>query len=169
MVSFTKGSLSFTNRGLITPNTNVPATLSEFENVFASGMSVRRRELFKGYQTYLTHLQAILGNAPFIQWVDGSFTTLTPNPKDIDVVSFVGFDVVARCEPQLKALKYPHSLDFGVDAYIVRVYPADHRHYPQYTGDRAYWMSQFDKTERNRRGIISPKGFLELSFPQISV
>ncbi|MGJ1534902.1 DUF6932 family protein [Sphingobacterium multivorum] len=51
---------------------------------------------------------------------------------------------------------------FGLDAYIVKVYPRTHTKYPLYIGDEMYWMDKFDKNKRNRNGVKVPKGFVEI-------
>jgi len=80
-------------------------------------------------------------------------------------VSFVSYKELAYDVHKLDNFKYPFSINnFGVDAYIVLVYPEDHKNYPLYISDRLYWMELFDKTKRNRSGIKNPKGFLELNF-----
>ncbi|KAB7732505.1 hypothetical protein F5984_00655 [Rudanella paleaurantiibacter] len=156
--------LTFNNRGLLVPNYNLPSTVDEMEEMFVRDIdSHARRDLFENYKTYLNILSEVVGHTPFVQWVDGSFTTRKPEPSDIDIVSFIPFDVVENVESALQPLKYPQSLSFGIDAYIVKVYPSDHRLAALYYGDRAYWMDKFDKTPRNRRGVIYPKGFLELT------
>nr|WP_293838490.1 hypothetical protein [uncultured Arsenicibacter sp.] len=151
-------------RGLITPNYNIPATMTELENLFVKGPeSPKRYQLFDCYKRYTESLATILAGDHFVQWVDGSFTTREPNPGDIDVVSFINFDSVERSAKELQSFKYPDSLLHGVDAYIVKVYPKDHRLFALYAGDRAYWMDKFSKTTRNKRGIVYPKGFLEIT------
>ncbi len=148
------------------PATIIPSSLDELETEFVRKIATEKRQrLYNGYLTYLTQLKQIIGNKPFKQWVDGSFSTLTLNPGDIDIVSFVNFETVDEFDKALRPLRFPASLQLGIDAYIVRVYPPDHNLFALYDGDRAYWMDRFDKMERNRRGVIHQKGFIELTFP----
>lgn len=64
---------------------------------------------------------------------------------------------------KLSDFKYPNSLTkFGLDAYLVKVYPREHKLYPLFVGDQMYWMDFFDKNRRNSRGIRVPKGFIDL-------
>lgn len=159
--------LTFNRRGLLVPNYNLPSSLAELESVFVRQIGTpERQRLFDGYPEYLAALGQVLAGESFVQWVNGSFTTREPCPRDVDVVNFVSFDVVGRHREPLQALKYPASVErFGVDAYLVSVFPPSHRLYALYVGDRAYWIDKFDKTERTRRGVVHPKGFLELIFP----
>ncbi|UFH54044.1 DUF6932 family protein [Spirosoma sp. KNUC1025] len=155
--------LELNSRGLIIPDYNVPSTVDELASVFVWNIPTRqRKELFSKYIDYMLEMYDILGDTPFIQWIDGSFTTTNASPNDIDIVTFVNFDVATRLENELAQFKYPLSLSYGMDAYIVRVFPPEHRSFALYVGDRAYWLDKFSKTERNRRGIVYRKGFIEL-------
>jgi hypothetical protein len=65
----------------------------------------------------------------------------------------------------LQSFKYPASeINFQVDAYIVAVYPIQHKKYYLYQHDSAYWMDQFDTTRRNKNGNRLSKGFLEINY-----
>jgi hypothetical protein len=64
---------------------------------------------------------------------------------------------------RLSDYKYPASLNhFGVDAYIVKAYPYEHKNHLLYLSDKAYWINHFNQTRRNRIGNKLPKGFLEI-------
>jgi hypothetical protein len=155
--------IELNHRGLIIPDYNVPASIEELATVFVWNMPTgQRTELFSRYIDYMKAIYAVSKDLSFIQWIDGSFTTAYPKPNDIDIVTFINFDVADRLEKELTAFKYPASLQYGMDAYIVRVYPPEHRSFALYVGDRAYWLDRFSKTERNRRGIVHRKGFVEL-------
>lgn len=155
--------IELNQRGLLIPDYNIPATILELATIFVWNMPVSQRQtLFNKYLDYMTSMYDLLDDLPFIQWIDGSFTTTDANPRDIDIVTFINFDVVNRLDSELVQFKYPASLSFGMDAYIVRVFPPDHRSFALYAGDRAYWLERFSRTERNRRGVIHKKGFLEL-------
>ena len=156
--------IQFNHLGLLVPDCNIPSTIQELVTVFVRSKPTHQRtELFVKYIDYMTTMYALLENVSFIQWIDGSFTTTDANPRDIDIVTFVNFDVVTRLDSELTQFKYPASLSFGMDAYIVRVFPPDHRSFALYAGDRAYWLERFSRTERNRRGVVHKKGFLELT------
>jgi len=100
-----------------------------------------------------------------LQWVDGSFISKKPEPNDIDVISFISYRELIEDKYKLDNFKYPSPLtNCCVDAYIVLVYPPEHKNYPLYIGDRLYWMDVFDKTKTSRNGSKHPKGFLELNF-----
>lgn len=112
----------------------------------------------------MSDLCVCLGDVHFVQWVDGSFTTTEQHPGDIDIVTFLNVDVIDKLGAALNPFKYPESLRYGMDAYLVRIFPPVHRLFALYVGDRAYWLDRFTRTERNRRGIVHRKGFLELLY-----
>ncbi|RYD83002.1 MAG: hypothetical protein EOP53_02100 [Sphingobacteriales bacterium] len=158
--------LVFTARGHLIPNLNIRASVDEiklnFVDTFATG---KRQELFEKYKEYSEELKKVVAQDELLQWIDGSFVTKDNSPGDIDMVTFLPFEVVEKQEKALENFKYPLSLNnFGVDAYIVKTYPNNHPKYALYISDRAYWMEQFDKTKRNRAGNRYPKGFLEVFF-----
>ena len=151
------------SRGLVVPSSNIRSTLQELATVFVRNTpTVQRKELFNRYIQYMDALYSIFDDVPFVQWIDGSFTTTVPRPNDIDIVTFVNFDLVDKLNEVLTSFKYPVSLNYGMDAYIVRVFPDNHRLFALYRGDWHYWFDRFSKTERNRRGNSYSKGFIEL-------
>lgn len=157
--------IELNQKGLIVPDYNVSSTVLELSTVFVKDRATpQRTALFDGYLNYTEDLCACLGDTPFTQWVDGSFTTAAHHPHDIDIVTFLNFDVVDKLGTALNRFRYPESLRYGMDAYLVRVFPPEHHLLPLYVGDRAYWLDRFTKTERNRRGIVYRKGFLELIY-----
>jgi hypothetical protein len=155
--------IEFNGRGHIVPFLRVQSTLREFETVFVKTIhSDQRTRLFDGYCRYLEDLTKITGNG-HIQWINGGFTTRSTNPGDIDIVTFLDYNIVHQHVQTLQAFIYPESLEeYGIDAYIVTVYPDNHRYIAQTLADRAYWMNQFDSTKPNRRGNIYHKGYLEI-------
>ena len=98
------------------------------------------------------------------QWVNGSFVTKKNNPGDIDLVTFLDTNSIQELGSKLDNFKYPNSeILFSVDAYIVEVYPENHKYRYLYLSDKAYWMDRFTKTRRVRGNRLS-KGFLEITF-----
>ena len=97
------------------------------------------------------------------QWIDGSFVTKKQEPGDIDLVTFIDFSVAEKLGDDLKDFKYPLSeIVFGVDAYLVKIYPPGHQLHQLYVSDSAYWLHHFTQTRRNRIGNKQHKGFLEI-------
>ena len=102
----------------------------------------------------------------FRQWVNGSFVTKKFNPRDIDIVTFIPFEVYGKLKKEIEAKFTMKEAEkhYGVDAYTIRVYPADHKYYSATESDMAYWRQQFSKTKFNRAKKHYPKGFIELNF-----
>jgi hypothetical protein len=112
-----------------------------------------RSTIFETYKTWLYEVKQLeLG--PFYQWIDGSFISKKPAPKDIDIVSFVQFDAFDANESGLRQLK---KMSKKVDCYWVKVYPEGHssRFVTQF--DKAEWLHLFS-TDRMR----NTKGFVQL-------
>ncbi|WP_394343505.1 DUF6932 family protein [Flavobacterium ustbae] len=72
--------------------------------------------------------------------------------------------MVDKLGSKLDDFKYPNSeILYGVDAYIIEVYPQGHKHNIRFLSDKAYWLDRFTKTRRIRGNKLS-KGFLEINF-----
>lgn len=67
--------------GLLPPGEH-EATLEDVERQFG-GPSVQRRKAMKGLRHVIRELQ---GRGVTDVWIDGSFTTAKPRPRDVDVV-----------------------------------------------------------------------------------
>lgn len=159
--------LQINSKGYLTPNKNIETTVEEFKLEFVTNFidKEQRLSLFNYFIKYSKDLKSILKNNELIQWIDGSFVTKKNNPNDIDVVTFIDFDIFEKYEKKLKSFVYPDSISkYNVDGYIVVTYPRTHSKHPLYMGDWAYWMDRFDKTRRNRAGNRYPKGFVEINF-----
>lgn len=154
--------LNFNHRGHLVPDNNISSTLDEVRSVFLA--TEQRIELFEKYLHYSTELKKACGGQ-FPQWINGSFCTTNPKPGDIDLVSFIPATIIEANEDAFRQFSYPVSENrYGVDAYIVKVYIEEQRHYNHYIGDRAYWMAQFSRTKLNRAGNRFAKGFVEIVF-----
>jgi hypothetical protein len=157
--------LQLNQRGLLTPPTNILSSLPEVESTFAGKTtSDNRRLLFQKYIRYSSALQNVSGST-YMQWINGSFCTAKREPGDIDLVSFIPHEILENKEHLFRRFSYTSSEDiFGVDAYIIKVYPEGHRYHQHYIADKLYWLSQFSKTKPNRAGNIYSKGFPEIMF-----
>ncbi|SMD46079.1 hypothetical protein SAMN00777080_4758 [Aquiflexum balticum DSM 16537] len=156
--------LHFNSRGLLVPNQNIKSSKEEFYEQFVQMISSEmRNDLFIKFKQYSEDLAKQTKIMNPLQWIDGSFTTKELHPNDIDLVTFIPYDIVDKLGNNLNPYKYPESIEnYGLDGYIVRVYPQGHDSYGLYAGDRSYWMDHFTKTKISRRGKKFPKGFLEI-------
>lgn len=96
----------------------------------------------------------------------GSFTKVRSNPKDMDVVIFLNFEVALKHEKTLweQFVGQVSEERYGVDAYLLRVYPENHAEYFKTVSDMAYWRDWFGMTRKNRSKKRFPKGFIQLTF-----
>jgi hypothetical protein len=143
--------LNFNSKGLLVPNLNIESSISEFRTEFVNNLPNEKRQvLYDKYIQYSDKLKAACHNIELLQWIDGSFTTKTSSPGDIDLVTFIDYSIVESNQQALSDFKFPESIyNYGVDAYLVIVYPINHKKHPLFIGDRLYWMDRFDKTKRN--------------------
>jgi len=154
--------LNFDSRGYLKPNKNLASSSKELFDEFVKKIqNAQRQQLYDNYIQYSNDLKKACGGIELTQWVDGSFVTKKNIPNDIDVVTFIDFNI--SCD--LSKFVYPESIEkYNVDGYIVIVYPRKHPKIALYMGDWGYWMDRFDKTRRNRARNRYPKGFLEVTF-----
>jgi hypothetical protein len=156
--------LEFNAAGLLIPPSIINSTIEEFKQYFAIDSPENiRKNLFNNYLEYNQELKEVCGITDLKQWIDGSFVTKKARPVDLDFVNFISFEIAEINEIALKKFTYPESLiNYGLDAYIVVVYPENHKSHFAYRANSSYWMDQFDKTKPKgeRKGI--PKGFLEI-------
>jgi hypothetical protein len=153
--------LVFTPRGHLTPNLNIRSSVEDlklnFVDAFAAGV---RHELFEKYTNYSQQLKDLLAQDEMLQWIDGSFVTKTNSPGDIDLVTFLSYEIVEQQEKELEIFRFPFSVNnFGVDAYIVKTYPNNHPKYPLYIGDRRIGWINLIKQNETGQEIVIPKGF----------
>ena len=157
--------LTFNHSGLLVPDNKIISTAQELENEFVLKLvGVRRKEIFDSYVKYNEDFKNVCDLNELHQWVNGSFVTKKNNPGDIDLVTFLDTNSIQQLGSKLDNFKYPNSeILYSVDAYIVEVYPENHKYRYLYLSDKAYWMDRFTKTRRVRGNRLS-KGFLEITF-----
>lgn len=157
--------LTFNHSGLLVPDNKINSTVQELENEFVFNIpTAKRKEIFDAFIRYNEDFKKVCDLLELHQWINGSFVTKKNNPGDIDVVTFIAYDIIQKLGSKLDNFKYPNSeIIYGVDAYIVEVYPETHSETFRYISDKAYWMDRFTKTRRIRGNRLS-KGFLEIKF-----
>ncbi len=105
----------------------------------------QRQKLYQELEHYNSRLLEVVGE-PFRQWLDGSFVSAKPHPKDIDVVSFLPWDTIKSNLSFLHEFKQPDSVFQGLDCYLVIEYPPHDTRYALYKADEGYWNDRFRKT-----------------------
>jgi hypothetical protein len=155
--------LQFNDQGLLMPAEAISVDLSIVQQYFVDAFprSKTRARLFANFEIYIARLQKEL--FPWFEmWVDGSFVTKKENPKDIDVVVLLDFQVYDLKIKQLEKF-YSFSLEKeGIDAYIVSVFPEGHHFFEDFERELGLWRRRF--TENREDG---QKGFLKISLSKI--
>jgi len=159
--------LSFDIRGNLKPYRKISITLDEFEEIFVKSFDEDsiRHEIFSQYQSYLSDFQQSI-TKDFTQWIDGSFVTNKKNPRDLDLVNLLDYQIVEENQEALNQnfLSEGSMKKFGLDTYVVRLYPEDHKFHTRTQSDLAYWNHWFGFSKLNRRRKRFSKGFLEIEF-----
>ncbi len=154
--------LSFDQFGNLTPYQAIEVNLATLESYFVTAFpkSTTRKRLFENYLRYIYRFQDEV--FPFFeQYINGSFVTKKENPKDIDIVTFLDFEVYQKRGDKVLNKFWTFSLeDEGIDAYLVRDYPKDHILNHKTEEQRTQWFDLYSKNRnRNKR-----KGFLKIKF-----
>src|SRR5690554_3847082 len=153
----------FNNSGLLVPDKKINCSFQDFEKEFVLNIPTKKRkEIFDFYVKYNNSLKEICNLPELHQWINGSFVTKKQNPGDIDLVTFLDFKLVENLGTKLDHFIFPNSEKiYNVDAYIVVVYPEEHKDKFNYKSDLVYWNDRFSKTRRVRGNKLA-KGFIEI-------
>jgi hypothetical protein len=152
--------------GHLAPYTVIPATFEAFEKLLVQSFpsNSTRYTIVEGYKRYLTRLKTLL-NSNFHQWIDGSFVTDKMNPNDIDIVTFIDYNVFFQKERELSGLIAPESkLIYKVDAAFVPFYPINHRLHQVTEWDINFWKDFYSHTRPDNQNSKMQKGFIQLNF-----
>jgi hypothetical protein len=155
--------LIFNSSGLLVPDNKITSSLEELETEFVKNIPTpKRKEIFEAYKNYSGQFKKVCNLQELHQWINGSFVTKKSSPGDIDLITFLDFEIVKKLGDSINNFKYPNSeIIYGVDAYIIEVYPENHKNWFIYLSDKAYWMDRFTKTRRVKGNRLA-KGFLEI-------
>jgi hypothetical protein len=154
-------TLTFDENGYLAPYEKIEIDLTTLQHYFVN--NEHRKVLFDNYLRYLdAFAKEITPN--FTQWINGSFVTQKEQPKDIDLVTFVEFDVFEYYSKSGKLDKY-YSFSWErerIDAYILDVFPQNDARFISHTLDLSnQWLARFKKVKNNP---FLSKGFLEIIF-----
>jgi len=157
--------LHFDERGHLLPYQIVELTLPEFEAFFVENLNDQkhRRELFERYLVFVGDLKRTF-QVPLFQWVDGSFITRKELPGDMDVVTFLPYDTMAK-----KAVEVHHFIKsakqtYFVDAVFCPVCKWNHRFYQDSKEKEAYWFNLYTRSRLDVFGKRHPKGLVKIDF-----
>jgi len=156
--------MNFDLYGHLTPYEIIEIDLKTFQTYFIDNMenSEHRKKLFFDYLNYTKELCKIVSNQCF-QWINGSFVTQKNTPRDIDLVTFIDYQLTDKYKEELKKFVYPLSKEFyNMDAYIVKLYPDNDKNLVFSKSDTLYWFHNFQKTKPNKNGEKYYKGFIKI-------
>ena len=140
--------LNFDEYGNLTPYKVIEVDLTTFEAYFVTAFpnSTTRKRLFENYLRYIYRFQDEV--FPFFeQWINGSFVTQKENPKDIDMVTFLDYEVYEKRGNKVLDKFWSFSLeDEGIDSYLVRDYPEHHPNFVETSAYKEKWSRLYRKT-----------------------
>jgi hypothetical protein len=126
----------------------------------------RRRQVYEGWNSFRSILRSIVDVEE--EYVDGSFVTGKPRPKDIDVSYWIDADELNALAP-IKQVALNGLMQGGkaffVDAYIVPVCPPGHQ--SESVFQEMQWTHEFWSNCKDSNGVVLPagsptKGFLRM-------
>ena len=159
--------MEFDPQGNLFPHKVLEIDIENFEEIFITNFenSESRKRLFQNYLSYVEKLKNEINNT-FYQWIDGSFVTSKLNPNDIDLVTFLNFEVYENNLSKLADFQgYKLKKEQNLDCYFVKEYPIEHKSYEIITKyDSIEWFHLFSKTRVNRNGKRYSKGIIQINF-----
>jgi hypothetical protein len=153
--------MEFDKNGNLYPYKVIEADLEMFEQMFVSDfpLSISRKRIFENYLIYLENLKNTV-ESPFYQWIDGSFVSNKTNPKDIDFVSFLDFEIYRKNEKDIsKLLNLRFNKLNATDGYFVEVFPEGHKRFNSFQMDKIEWLHTFGTSR-----LFENKGIIQLNF-----
>lgn len=149
------------------PYKNIKIRYSDFKLHFVEQADPpsSRPIIFERYEKYLEAFKKKV-SPRFVQWINGSFVTKKKNPDDIDFVTFLDYKVYEEKELVVKDEFVRKSVlnSYGIDAYLVVIYPENHKLYSCTKSDTLYWYEWFSRTKMNKQRKRHHKGFVEITF-----
>jgi hypothetical protein len=157
----------FDSRGNLQASPFIELSQSETEQIFVKpfDISSKRHLLFEEYKRYTDNLRGLVGG-PIYQWINGSFVSDKHSPNDIDLVSFINYEVYREREKLIdERFSKWKVADYytGLDAFTVWTYPATHKHFVLFQADCAYWSNWFGYTRYNQNRNRFSKGFIQIN------
>ena len=117
---------------------------------------------------YLTYINDFKRDVTpnFIQWINGSFVSRKENPKDIDFLTIIDFQIYeAKAKLIDNQFRNPIAkAKYILDAYTLKSYPLGHKNHYITECDLLYWENWFGRTKMNRAKKKFSKGFIQIQF-----
>lgn len=159
--------LNFDIRGNLKPYARIEISYEEFKEFFVSAFEKdsKRYQMFEHYERYTQEFrEKITGD--FRQWINGSFVSNKKNPKDIDIVNLVDYSVFEEKESLIRSefIRGAVPKAYGIDAYLVILYPENHKLHRWTQSDLLHWNEWFTRSRMDWQRRRYPKGFIEINF-----
>jgi len=150
--------MEFDEQGNLFPYQIIETDTLIFQEVFVINFATSnsRFKLYQKFNLYIEELKQLLFGS-FYVWIDGSFITQKPHPRDIDILIFVESSVLIKKEKELTLLKNKFKPE--MDSYFIEILPKDHPRYFLFEINRKEWFFTFS-TARNFRN----KGILQINY-----
>jgi len=156
----TKSDYVFAAGGLLLPVISgsgvkniISTSLDKFKDSFVDNFanSNTRANIMNNYDIYLQKLKAIVGkDTQFSQLIGGSFVDKKINPNDLDMVTYLPYEVYDKNKNALQDLREYAKNNLNLDAFHKPFYPEGHRkHETTFKKEFNYWLDIFG-TDRNK-------------------
>lgn len=151
--------IHFDSNGNLTPHEGIVVNWSEGKAAIEStlGGTSTRKTLLENYVALIEYIQLEI-TPHFVQFVNGSFTTLKAHPNDIDLVTFIDYQTFDKHSASIQYCKSHFHL-LHLDCYFEKVYPPDHEYFIRYRTNQLYWNDLFTKNRKRQK-----KGYLKIIF-----
>lgn len=155
----------FDEWGNLTPYGPIVLKQNEFLRRFSEiAVQQHRKALLEKYRRYTMQVQAILQDS-FTQFIDGSFVTSKPLPRDIDVVTFVPYARSLVVKNELEALFRTSRAERVIEGYFAWLPDEETPVYEDARGTYEYWSNFFSHSRYDEQmEQVRPKGFIVIHF-----
>lgn len=152
--------LFFDENGNLTPYDIIESSWDDFLSTFVQGFddNQKRLLLLECYLKYLDELKTAF-KVPFYQWVNGSFVTKKEHPGDIDMDTFLPYDLIVKKAIFVEKLRKSSKQVYGIDGFFAPAANWNHRFYDSTLKEAERWKTLFGTS---REGL--PKGIVKLKF-----
>ncbi|MFM9949878.1 MAG: DUF6932 family protein [Saprospiraceae bacterium] len=158
---------NFDIRGNLMPYEKIEMSYLAFKDFFVNSfeMDSTRHQIFENYEKYTLDFEKNV-TSEFKQWINGSFVSNKKNPKDIDIVNLIDYQLLAEKESIIRSkfIRDAVPKNYGIDANLLIIYLENHKLHNWTKSDLLYWSDWFSRSRMDKRQKRYPKGYIEISF-----
>lgn len=157
--------MQFDEHGYLMPCEIIELNLENFEAFFVTGLEDRahRRALFQNYLSFTEGLKKTFGPT-FYQWIVGSFVTHKALPGDVDVVTFLPYDLMMQKIKVVNFLETNAKEIYQIDAHFSYFCKWNHRFYEQALKREGGLKHLFGFSRKDKNNKRWPKGIIKIKF-----